>query len=100
MFGTVRLLWLLKDLPGLIAEAETLFGPGNGPEKKQHVLDLVYKGIILAEKGAGRELADEVAVRTGLSWTIDGAVKLLNALGIWESWGKPPAATPGITPAS
>ena len=91
MFGKLRLLWMLKDLPDLIRKAEALFtGPGRGAEKKNYVLDLVYKSIQLAEQAAGREIADETAVRDGLSWMIDGAVKLANAFGLWKNWDLSP----------
>lgn len=79
-----RLLWVLKDLPRLIKDAEKMFGPGNGAQKKLVVIDTFYDSLVLAEKAAGRELVDELRARKAASWLIDGIVEMFSAFGMWK----------------
>lgn len=79
-----RILWVLKDLPALIHEAEGIFGPGSGAQKKLHIIDTVYKSLMMAEKAAGKEFVDEDRARKAASWLIDGTVEMFNAFGLWK----------------
>lgn len=77
------LLWVLKDLPALIQNAEKIFGPGHGPEKKALVISTFYDALVMAEKGTGREWVDEKRARKAASWLVDGTVEMFNAFGLW-----------------
>lgn len=85
MLRYMKLLWLLRDLPELLRQAEVLFpGKGRGAEKKHFVLNFAYQAMVTAEAVTGREIVDETMARNGLSWLIDGIHALLTAFGVWK----------------
>lgn len=61
-----------------IGEAEALFGPGTGDQKKQHVLNLTNDTVAAVNTAAGKEVVNPAEVSTTVSSGIDTAVGVAN----------------------
>jgi hypothetical protein len=100
-------LMILKDLPGLVQNAEEAFGSlkGSGPQKKLFVLDLIDKVLTVAkaaEPKLGKILTPELTatITQTAGAATDSAVAVLNATA-WKDVQPPAAAAaePGVAAA-
>lgn len=86
MLVTLRyLLGLIEPIRDLVRQVEQ---PGNGPAKKQAVLDIIDTVIPFAEAGLHIELPEDT-IREFASAMIDVIVSIENAIGVFRHRSEP-----------
>ena len=84
---------LMPLIPNLIADAESIFGKGNGAAKKEAVTDVLNQGVqVLAGVSTGGQKNTVEKLQPYISTMIDSAVSIANEAG---AFGKTAADASG-----